>query len=73
MCVCVCSVNAEVDGEGREEAVKIKEQAILLLGKVLAKHGFAEGKKIYQYPNQADILLFSNDVCNVLSVKSWDL
>lgn len=35
-------VSQEVEGEGREEAVKVKEQAILLLGKVLAKHGFAE-------------------------------
>ena len=31
-------------GSSREEAVKIKEQAILLLGQVLAKHGFAEGE-----------------------------
>ena len=34
-----------MEEEGREEAVKIKEQAILLLGKVLAKHSFAEGKR----------------------------
>ena len=40
---CVHAVSQEVEGEGREEAVKVKEQAILLLGKVLAKHGFAEG------------------------------
>ena len=32
-----------MEEEGKEEAVKIKEQAILLLGKILAKHGFAEG------------------------------
>ena len=40
----VVHASIEGAGEGREEAVKIKEQAILLLGKVLAKHGFAEGQ-----------------------------
>ena len=34
----------EEEEEEREEAVKVREQAILLLGKVLAQHGFAEGE-----------------------------
>ena len=29
---------------GREEAVRVKEQSILRLGEVLAKHDFAEGE-----------------------------
>ena len=33
-------------GDGREEAVKVKELSILKLGSVLAKHGFAEGKDV---------------------------
>ena len=41
---CACMRAVGVEGEGGEELVKIKEQAILLLGKVLAKHGFAEGQ-----------------------------
>ena len=30
----------------REEAIKVKEQSILKLGSVLAKHGFAEGEHV---------------------------
>lgn len=36
-------VNAPLDSQ-REEGVKVKEVAILKLGEVLAKHGFADGK-----------------------------
>ena len=34
-------VNSPLEGQ-REEAVKVKEVAILKLGEVLAKHGFAD-------------------------------
>ena len=40
------AVDAPLGEKGREEAVKVKEQAILLLGKVLAKHGFGEGNML---------------------------
>ncbi len=35
-----------VEGELREEYVKIKELAILKLGATLAKHGFVEGQHL---------------------------
>ena len=34
----------QVPEDRREEAIKVKEQSILKLGSVLAKHGFAEGE-----------------------------
>lgn len=39
------TVEMKVTDEKKEEEIKTKEQAILLLGKVLAKHGFAEGRE----------------------------
>ncbi len=35
-----------VEGELREEYVKVKELAILKLGATLAKHGFVEGQHL---------------------------
>ena len=56
--------------EGREEAVKVKEQAILLLGKTLAKHGFAEGTYVKHFCN--NIREFNPQTHNtVVLEQSW--
>lgn len=40
----LCVVRVPVDPQDlRDETVKGKERAILMLGKILAKHDFAEG------------------------------
>lgn len=50
----VTAVAAPVEEDSREEIVKAKELAILKLGHLLSKHGFAEGSYF---------LFISRDAC----------
>lgn len=38
------------DDPSREEIIKAKERAILMLGETLSKYGFAEGMKFDTFP-----------------------
>lgn len=60
------SVDEAPEG-GREEAVRVKEQSILRLGEVLAKHDFAEGEFLVFLGLVSQARLLASWNCNELS------